>query len=230
MFTGLIEEVGVLRRKVRRETGAHLHIAATRVLQGVAIGDSIAVSGPCLTVVELGEQHFVADCMPETLARSTLGELRPGAPVNLERALALGDRLGGHMVAGHVDAVGEVLAVSPRGISSELRISLPAVLLPFIAPKGSVAVDGISLTVVEVGQTDFVVGIIPHTLSVTTLAEVAPGQRVNLESDLIARYVHRALGFAEGSPSREGPSPGSGWANGTDGAGLTEDFLRRHGY
>src|SRR5665648_1263384 len=149
MFTGLIEEVGVLRRKVRRETGVHLHIAATRLLQGVSIGDSIAVSGPCLTVVELGEQHFVADCMPETLARSTLGELSPGAAVNLERALALGDRLGGHMVAGHVDAVGEVLAVSPRGISSELRISLPAGLRPYVASKGSVAVDGISLTVLS---------------------------------------------------------------------------------
>ncbi len=230
MFTGLIEEVGVLRRKVQRESGAHLHIAATRILQGVAIGDSIAVSGPCLTVVEFGEQHFVADCMPETLVRSTLGELRPGAPVNLERALALGDRLGGHMVAGHVDGVGQVLAVSPRGISSELRISLPPALRAYVAPKGSVAVDGISLTVVEVGESDFVVGIIPHTLSVTTLAQAAAGQRVNLEADLIARYVHRALGFGEVSPAGEGPASGTGRAVPPAGAGLTEDFLRRHGY
>lgn len=220
MFTGLIEEVGVLRRKVRRENGAHLHIQAKLVLQEAAIGDSIAVSGPCLTVVELGEGHFVADCMPETLARSTLGELRPGDPVNLERALALGDRLGGHMVAGHVDGVGEVLAISPRGISSELQVSMPPALSPFLAAKGSVAIDGISLTVVEVGETDFVVGIIPHTLSVTTLAQITVGQRVNLEADLIARYVSRALGF---------PEAGNGEAPQERG-GLSEDFLRQHGY
>ncbi|GAB4243008.1 MAG: riboflavin synthase [Thermoleophilia bacterium] len=227
MFTGLIEEVGTVVRVVPRPSGAHLEIAASRVLEGTRVGDSIAVSGPCLTAVQIGSTSFVADCMPETLARSTLGSLRPGDRVNLERALAVGDRLGGHLVMGHVDAVGKVLAVDPRGISSELRISAPSAVTPFLAPKGSVAVDGISLTVMEVEKSEFVVGIIPHTLAATTLAAARPGTRVNLEADVLARYVHQTLGLAKGA-STDSDSPDS--RNSAASGRLTEGFLREQGF
>ena len=152
MFTGLVEEIGSVLRLVRRGEGAHLFVRARKVLEGTRIGDSIAVSGACLTVVEMGEGAFAVDCMPETLTHTTVGNLRPGDRVNLERALALGDRLGGHLVLGHVDGVGEVLAVKTRGMAWELRISLPDELRGYVAGKGSVAVDGISLTVTDVAQ------------------------------------------------------------------------------
>jgi len=216
MFTGLIEEVGEVLRLERRPESAHLYIKARTVLAGTRRGDSIAVSGACLTVVRLGADHFAVDAMAETLGHSTIGNLRPGHEVNLERALALGDRLGGHLVLGHVDGVGEVLAVETRGIAQEVRISLPPELEGYVAGKGSVAVDGISLTVTDVAPGSFGIGIIPHTLAMTTLRSVSPGRRVNLEADVLARYVRQALGGAVPPSLRTG--------------GLSEDSLRAHGF
>jgi riboflavin synthase len=224
MFTGLVEEVGSVLRLTRRGEGAHLFVRARKVLQGTRIGDSIAVSGACLTVVEMGEGAFAVDCMPETLAHTTVGNLRPGDQVNLERALALGDRLGGHLVLGHVDGVGEVLAVKARGMAWELRISLPEELRGFLAGKGSVAVDGISLTVTDVSAGDFGLGIIPHTLKETTLHSVSPGRRVNLEADVLARYVRQALLTGLGDT---GAAAGRG---GTGGGSLDEGALRAFGF
>ncbi len=220
MFTGLTEEVGVVRRVERGTEGARLTIGARVTLEQTRLGDSIAVSGACLTVTEIGSDQFVADCMSETLKRTTLERLGRGAEVNLERSLALGDRLGGHIVLGHVDAVIEVTGIERRGDSLEMRFSLPAELAAFVAEKGSVALDGVSLTVIRAGGAEFVVGLIPHTLSSTTLRRLQKGDLVNLEVDVIARYVCQSV-FA--GRSREG-----------DGAqevgGLTIELLAEKGF
>ncbi|GAB4246372.1 MAG: riboflavin synthase [Thermoleophilia bacterium] len=221
MFTGLVEEVGTVVRLVHRAEGAHLFVRARRVLPGTRLGDSLAVNGACLTVVELGSDLFAVDCMSETLEHTTIGELRPGDEVNLERALALGGRLGGHLVLGHVDGVGRVLSVRAQGLAQEIRIAPPPALRPFLADKGSVAVDGISLTITDVDEADFGLGIIPHTLAQTTLRRVTPGRRVNLEVDVLARYVHRALGVA-----LRGVSASAG----VEAGGLTEQTLRSAGF
>lgn len=224
MFTGLVEEVGQVVRLERRGEGAHLFVRARRVLEGTRLGDSIAVSGPCLTVVALSADSFAVDCMPETLERTTIGDLRPGDEVNLERALSVGDRLGGHLVLGHVDGVGQILSIEGRGIARELRISLPDHLRPYVAGQGSIAVEGISLTVTDVAEADFGLGIIPHTLAQTTLRMVEPGRRVNLEVDVLARYVLRALSALGGGEAVE--LPGSCPRRST----LDEEFLRAHGF
>jgi riboflavin synthase len=231
MFTGLVEEVGKVLRLTRRGEGAHLYMSAHRVLEGTRVGDSISVSGACLTVVAIAGDTFAVDCMAETLEHTTIGSLRPGHEVNLERALALGDRLGGHLVLGHVDGVGEVVSSRTRGIAQELRISLPVELRGFVAGKGSIAVDGISLTVTDVTEVDFGLGIIPHTLRETTLRAVSPGRRVNLEVDVLARYVHRALGaLVDDSAERDRAArPGRAGARPVDTVGL-ESLLRKQGY
>ena len=222
MFTGLIEEVGKVLRLARQGEGAHLFILARTTLQGTRIGDSLAVNGACLTVVEMGETSFAVDCMPETLEHTTIGRLRAGDAVNLERALALGARLGGHLVLGHVDAVGEVLTLRPRGNALEVRISLPASLRAYVAPKGSIAVDGISLTVTDVTPSDFGLGLIPHTVASTTLASVRAGRLVNLEADVLARYVQQAL---RSYSDLAAPQDSEG-----TGEGLTAERLRQLGY
>jgi riboflavin synthase len=221
MFTGLVEEVGRVARLTRRGEGAHLYVDARRVLEGTRLGDSINVSGACLTVVQLGSSSFAVDCMPETLEHTILGTLKPGDEVNLERAMALGDRLGGHLVLGHVDAVGEITGTEERGNAWEVRVSLPEAIDGLVAPKGSIAVDGISLTVTTVGERHFGLGIIPHTLRETTLRSMAVGRQVNLEADVLARYVQRALGVAPGAPGR---SPRYGERT------LSEEFLREQGF
>jgi riboflavin synthase len=224
MFTGLIEELGVVRRLERRSDGARLTIQAQRVLEGTCIGDSIAVSGACLTVVHLLKDGFIVDVMAETLSRSTIGTLSSGSPVNLERSLAMGGRAGGHLVLGHVDAVAEMLAVRQGGVATELRFSLPDELVPMVAAKGSIAVDGISLTVIRADDKTFDVGIIPHTLKETTLGSIKVGSRVNLEADVLARYVQRALEVraSRGQGSETQVAGGSG--------GLTEELLREQGF
>jgi riboflavin synthase len=227
MFTGLIEEVGVVRRLERDRHGGRLGVAAKTVLEGTRVGDSIAVSGACLTVVAVDGAGFVVDCMPETLTHTTLGQAGPGTVVNLERSLAVGGRLGGHLVLGHVDGVAEVMGVRREGIAWEVRVGLPDALAGCVAPKGSIAIDGISLTVIEVDAAGFTVGIIPHTLRATTLGSLKVGQRVNLEADVLARYVRQALEAIAGGAS---PS-GTGTAAGADIAGgLTEGFLREQGF
>jgi riboflavin synthase len=225
MFTGLIEEVGVVRRLEQGPAGGRLSLRAHTVLEGTKLGDSIAVSGACLTVVALDGDGFVVECMPETLARTTLGQARPGSLVNLERSLRWGDRLGGHLVLGHVDDVGEILGVRREGIAWEVRVSLPASLRGAVAAKGSIAIDGISLTVMRVDRDGFEVGIIPHTLKETTLRAVAAGMRVNLEADVLARYVLRSL-----QSLREAGDDGAPDERVPGGGGLTEEFLREQGF
>lgn len=220
MFTGLIEEVGTVQALERRGRGGRLSIQARRVLEGTRLGDSIAVSGACLTVVDLRTDGFTVDCMPETLSHTTLGTAGAGTLVNLERSLRLGDPLGGHLVLGHVDAVAEVLAVHPAGAAWEVGFSLPEAVRVCVAAKGSVAVDGISLTVMQVGARSFEVGIIPHTMKETTLRAVRVGQRVNVEADVLARYVQRVL--QSGDETRTGGPQTS--------AGLTETLLREQGF
>ncbi len=226
MFTGLIEEVGVVQALEKRAQGGRLSIRAVKVLEGTALGDSIAVSGACLTVVDLRADGFTVDCMPETLSHTTLGTVPRGALVNLERSLQLGGRLGGHLVLGHVDAVAEVLAVHPVGPAWELTFSLPDAVRACVAAKGSVAIDGISLTVIRVDGESFVVGIIPHTMKETTLNGVRTGQKVNVEADVLARYVQRIVAVGGGRGSGEGDGSGDDGVS----AGLTEDLLIEEGF
>jgi riboflavin synthase len=220
MFTGLVEEVGVIRRIERRTGGARLVIGAAKVLEGTNVGDSISVSGACLTVTVLGCDDFVADSMPETLARTTLGKARTGTEVNLERSLTWGGRLGGHLVLGHVDAVVVVEAVERRGESLEVRLSLPPAVAAFVAEKGSVTLDGVSLTVMSVGQGSFSVGLIPHTVEATTLRALAKGSLLNMEADVMARYVYRALEVMASAGGSEALGP----------EGLTLELLMEKGF
>jgi len=194
MFTGIVEELGRVRSIVPGGGGARIEIDATAVLDDATIGASIAVNGCCLTVVELSEGWWAADAVLETLARTNLGDLAPGDPVNLERPVRLADRLGGHLVQGHVDATGSVRGRTPQPDASErFRFDAPGEILRYVVHKGSVTVDGISLTVAEVHDDGFSIAVIPHTLAVTTLGARGPGARVNLEVDLIAKYVERLL-------------------------------------
>ena len=191
MFTGLIEEVGLVSAVEDGGGRRRLQIEANLVRDNVQIGESITVNGACQTVVELDDASFVVESVEETLRRTTLGDLIPGNRVNLERSLRLQDRLGGHLVAGHVDGVGIVRQLKRRDGDAFLEIEAPAALRRYIASKGSIAVDGISLTVVDVIDSVFTVAIIPHTLQHTNLSETRSGGRVNLEVDLVARYVER---------------------------------------
>ena len=201
MFTGIVEELGRVRSIVPNAGGARVVIEAAAVLDDATIGASIAVNGCCLTVVELSDGHWAADAVVETLARTNLGDLVPGDPVNLERPVRLADRLGGHLVQGHVDAAGTVRAREPQPDTSELfRFDAPDEVLRYVVHKGSITVDGISLTVAAVHDDGFQVAVIPHTLAVTTLGARVPGARVNLEVDLIAKYVERLL-VSDRSPS-----------------------------
>jgi riboflavin synthase len=194
MFTGIVEELGRVRAVQRREGGARVEIEATTVIVDAAIGDSIAVNGCCVTVVELGDGWWAADAVIETLERTALGALDAGERVNLERPLRLADRLGGHLVQGHVDAVGRIVtrAPLPDG-SSRFTFAAPTEVLRYVVEKGSIAVDGISLTVTAVGDDTFDVAVIPHTLAVTTLGHKDAGAPVNVEVDLVAKYVERLL-------------------------------------
>jgi riboflavin synthase len=194
VFTGIIEELGSVRAIDRREGGARLEIAASKVLADARAGDSIAVNGCCLTVVDRGDDSWAADAVIETLERTALGSLERDDPVNLERPLRLSDHLGGHLVQGHVDAVGRVAVRTPLADgSTRFTFSAPPEALRYVVEKGSVAVDGISLTVAALGDDSFDVAVIPHTLAVTTLGYKDPGAAVNLEADLIAKYVERLL-------------------------------------
>jgi len=193
MFTGLVEETGELLALERSAAGARLTVRAPLVTGDVHLGDSVAVNGCCLTVTTCEGQILAFDLLEETLARTNLGALTPGAPVNLERALAAHARLGGHFVQGHVDTTSPVLAFEQVKADYRLEIALPAEFARYVAFKGSIAIDGISLTVAEVHDASFVVWIIPHTLSVTNLRAKKAGELVNLEFDLLAKYVERIV-------------------------------------
>jgi riboflavin synthase len=193
MFTGIVEEVGEVLALERSSEGARLKVKASLVASDVQLGESIAVNGCCLTVTSHEHGELTFDLLQETLVRTNLGGLVPGVPVNLERALAAGARLGGHFVQGHIDCPAEILALDPAGADHRLEIALPAEFAGLVAFKGSIAVDGISLTVAEVRPDSFVLWLIPHTMSVTNLRTRCRGDRVNLEFDLLAKYLERML-------------------------------------
>ena len=194
MFTGIITDIGTVRA-IAKAGDTRFEIATAYDMAGVEMGASIACNGCCLTVVEKGADWFAVQTSGETLSKTTLGQWQKGTRINLERALKLGDELGGHIVSGHVDGVGQITAITPDGESRRFRFRVPTALARFIAPKGSVAIDGTSLTVNEVDGLEFGVNIIPHTQAVTTWGDMKVGQAVNIEIDMLARYVARLAEF-----------------------------------
>jgi len=230
VFTGLIEEIGAVQKISRKGHTLVLTIGASRILDGVRIGDSIAVNGVCLTVVTYGGGSFDADVMPETFRHTTLHRLKPGDRVNLERAMSAQGRFGGHIVQGHVDTPGTIRERYAEENAVKFRIEPERrELFRYILPRGSICIDGISLTVVDADETTFSVSIIPHTLAQTVLQDKRPGDAVNLECDIIGKYVERLLFF-----SREGRLDGDNPAFPAEGGaakqGMTAAFLAEHGY
>lgn len=215
MFTGIIEELGTVERVTRGRVSAVIAIRAEHILSDLKIGDSVAVNGVCLTATGLTGHGFTADVMHETLDRSALAGLGPGSRVNLERAMAANGRFGGHIVAGHVDGVGTIAAIEKDDNAIWFTITAPAQVLHYVVEKGSIAIDGISLTVARVEPDRFAVSVIPHTAAVTLLGRRRVGDRVNLESDLVGKYVERLLRPA---PEEKGQSR------------LTMEFLTQHGF
>jgi len=190
VFTGIVEEIGALRSLRVGGSSATLDVAATTVLDGVAVGDSILTDGVCLTVTKVGAGGFSADVMPETVRRTTLAERRPGDRLNLERAMTLSSRLGGHLVSGHIDGIGAIIGTRREENALVVELEVPDAVSCVSVAQGSVALDGVSLTIVAVEGDRLRVSLVPHTASATTLARLARGVRVNLEADLIAKYVH----------------------------------------
>lgn len=217
MFTGLVEEVGTVRSIRRGRDSAVLEIGAETVTKGLRTGDSVAVNGVCLTAVSCREDSFSADVMHETLNRSSLAQLRSGSHVNLERAMPADGRFGGHIVAGHVDGVGRILGTEKDGTAVWYRIGADQSVLRYVVEKGSVAVDGISLTVAAVTETDFFVSLIPHTARMTILGEKKAGDPVNLETDIVGKYVEKLM-----KPADTGGQKGQ--------SGITREFLEKYGF
>ena len=211
MFTGLVEEIGTIKR-LSQGTVCVLAVGSNKIVNEVALGDSVAINGVCLTVTSMGSGELKFDAVPETLSRSTLKNLHPGDKVNLEAALRAGKMMGGHIVQGHVDGVGTIDSISSLAGSSVIKIRAPREVLRYVVEKGSIAVDGISLTVASVDDASFTLAVIPHTLGVTTLGLRRPGDQVNLETDIIGKYVEKFLSGHGGSD------------------GVTEDLLRNSGF
>ncbi len=216
MFTGIIEEMGVVRAVKRGANSSLLSIGADVVLADLKIGDSVAVNGVCLTATTVDSGGFTADVMHETLNRSSLGALSVGSPVNLERAMAANGRFGGHIVSGHIDGTGRILSVRRDDIALWYTIEAAPALLRYIVEKGSIAIDGISLTVAAVTDRDFSVSLIPHTASVTLLGRKRPGDIVNLETDIIGKYVEKLMQPQEPAAQQSG--------------GITLEFLAQNGF
>jgi len=216
MFTGIVEETGRVLSLKKGPESCVVTIECEKVLEGTKIGDSIAVNGICLTVTGLGPGHFTADVMNETLSRSSLGEAS-GRKVNLERAMAAGGRFGGHLVTGHIDGTGNIRSLRKDGNAVWFTVSAPAKILRYIVEKGSVAVDGISLTVADTGEDFFRVSVIPHTLEITALGDRREGSTVNLENDIIGKYVEKLC-----APAPAGKEPEDG--------GITMEFLAANGF
>lgn len=214
MFTGIIEELGTVMKLDQQGVSAKITIEADKVLEKTKLGDSIAVNGVCLTVTDLGNNSFCADVMAETLRRSSLGVLKKGSKVNLERAMAADGRFGGHMVSGHIDGTGEIAKISPEGTAVWYTIQAPQNILDGIVEKGSIAIDGISLTVADVSDRDFSVSIIPHTGANTTLSLKKQGNIVNLENDVVGKYVQKFLVNKQEKPESK----------------VTEEFLGKYGF
>jgi len=193
MFTGIVEDLGKVQSLQKGSHSARLRITSGLIVSDVKLGDSIAVNGICLTVTSFDSSGFTVDVMLETLKKTTLGELKPGQEVNLERALRLSDRLGGHLVSGHIDGVGTVIKRTEQDIAVVMRINYPPQLGKYLVPKGSVAIDGTSLTVVDVQPDSFSVSLIPHTRGITTLGHKQTGDTVNLEMDVVAKYLEKIV-------------------------------------
>ncbi|MFE6985865.1 riboflavin synthase [Streptomyces griseus] len=202
MFTGIVEELGEVTAVERLEDASRFRLRGPVVTEGAKHGDSIAVNGVCLTVVDTADGEFTADVMAETLKRSSLGALTTGSRVNLERPMELGGRLGGHLVQGHVDGTGTIVERTPSEHWEIVKVSLPPELTRYVVEKGSITVDGVSLTVVEAAAEHFTISLIPTTLDLTTLGHKQPGDPVNLEVDVIAKYVERMLGDRAGQDPR----------------------------
>ncbi len=217
MFTGLVMGLGRIVSAEKRTDETRFRIKALFNMDNIVLGESIAVNGACLTVETAGQNEFTAYASAETLDKSNLGDLKPGSQVNLERALALGDRLGGHLVSGHVDCLAVVESATPVGQSVRLRLTFPEEFSVFVVPKGSVALDGVSLTVNECGAGFLTVNIIPSTQGATTIPSWKPGVTVNMETDMLGKYVLRMLG-----PWQEAKAGGA--------SKITEAFLREHGF
>ena len=218
MFTGIVEEMGTLKSIRKGPHSAVLEIQAKVVLEDIHLGDSIAVNGVCLTATSFSPTGFTADVMHETLNRSALAQLRPGSPVNLERAMAANGRFGGHIVAGHVDGVGTVRSVEKDDNAIWYTIAAGPEVLKYVVEKGTITIDGISLTVARVDDTSFAISAIPHTVAVTVLSQRRPGDLVNLETDIIGKYVEKLLHFPREAEKRPPAS------------GITKEFLTRCGY
>jgi riboflavin synthase len=217
MFTGIVEELGVIRRVLPGARAGKIVIGAKKVLEDVHIGDSIAVNGVCLTVVAASADEFTADVMPETLRKSGLGTLKAGDAVDLERAMAANGRFGGHIVSGHIDGTGRIVECRPEENAVIVTISAPPEILALIVEKGSIAIDGISLTVASLGPTTFSVSLIPHTAAQTVLLKKRAGDVVNLENDIVGKYVQRLLGAPLGAAAGK-PS------------GLSLEYLQANGF
>ena len=233
MFTGIIEEIGTVQNIRRGAASSLLTIKASKVLEGTSDGDSIAVNGVCLTVTSHTSSTFTADVMHETLNRSSLGSLRMGSQVNLERAMAAGGRFGGHIVSGHIDGTGTIENIKEDDIAVWYTVAAPASILRYIIEKGSIAIDGISLTVAKVDSRSFSVSIIPHTADQTTLSQRRTGDRVNLENDVIGKYVEKLLTAPLGEPGSFGSTVGTNSTGGSADcgtSGITEEFLMKYGF
>ena len=217
MFTGIVEEVGTMQGVRMGSQSGEIHLQASKVLEGTQLGDSIAVNGVCLTVTRMTGDGFSADVMPETLRRTNLGQLKPGDPVDLERAMAADGRFGGHLVSGHIDGTGRIVEQRKEGNAVWVRIGTTPEILRLIVEKGSITIDGISLTVAKVTDTDFSISAIPHTVAVTVLQDRKPGDTVNLETDIIGKYVEKLL-TPQAQPTQRPTS------------NITREFLSRYGY
>lgn len=217
MFTGIVEEIGHIRRIQRGDLWVALEISAKKVLNGVKLGDSIAVNGTCLTVTTFSSNSFTVDVMPETMKKTSLDSIKIGSPVNLERAMAAGDRFGGHFVSGHIDGTGTIEEMKPYGNAILVKIAASETILRYTIPKGSIAIDGISLTVVNTDSTSLTVSIIPHTLKETVLQFKNPGNIVNLECDMIGKYIERFIILRENRETKKSTS-------------VTVDFLAENGF
>ncbi|MFC4356282.1 riboflavin synthase [Chryseomicrobium palamuruense] len=213
MFTGIIEELGTVTRVSRSRESMTLTIAAQKILSDVSLGDSIAINGICLTVTSFSSSQFTVDVMPETFAATTIGELSTGSRVNLERAMAANGRFGGHFVTGHCDAVGEITSIQTNQNAVQLTIQFPEAFRPYVIQKGSISVDGVSLTVFGLSHQELMISLIPHTVEMTILHAKKVGDSVNLEFDILGKYI---LGAAEHSRSPKSK--------------LTHDFLQQNGY
>lgn len=232
MFTGIVEEKGTVKRITSGSSEYSIELYAKKVLEGTQIGDSIAVNGVCLTVTAMGHDWFRADVMPETIRRSSLGDLKPGSKADLERAMVAGGRFGGHIVSGHIDGTGVIKELRHEGNAVWVRIMTPQSILRLIVEKGSITIDGISLTVAGLGNDYFEISVIPHTASETVLLDKKVGDRVNLENDIVGKYVERLMS----AYNPNGKAAGSGAVNASNAentsgtGGITLEFLEKYGF